>query len=632
MRTRSPLHSIRLVSLYLLIAGLGITLLPATATTIDVYTENAVLEGNWEEVLKLMYRDGQLLDPVRRFLAEQAMLALDHKEAPVFLMTAYEPWFGIPGMAPKYASSLLARHPDNPNAMFIAGAAAATTDDLHQARALFTEALTVSPDQPHVLVSRGIIHFRLGNHNLALADFDHALELRPDYGQAMINRAVLLWNMEEHDLAVNQLKVVQRFEELAPLGYYTLGLLYAAIDRHHDAIAALDSAIELDDDFLKAYYARSLEAVEAGDLKRARDDLKHVAKKKEAATTFSWFGARTILHNFKLIEDLNDVGGKTRDAVLYITFGHYGKAQEILDDEIRRHPRRAVNYHYRCVVRIGLGDFDLARHDIDSAISLNPHRAKSYIARAFLHEINNDIDTAIADLNHALSLNPDMLDAYDSRGWLYHCRGDTAKALADYKKVTFADLKNQLDLLPELRREFTDILETVLTNLMTLGDCSPDTTELIALMKDTIAAHRNQNYYELAELLSAEGLRTFEEFAPRIVNGEIPQKRAFRVVNLNTWEDSPDMRTAPAGDFFQWIMELLFCSPLGPTEIRFERIVEIVCTGDNELMLSMIVSMKERREWHYYMMYETLQKEAGRWKIAYSPLIHSVLASAGPPL
>ena len=175
--------------------------------------------------------------------------------------------------------------------------------------------------------------------------------------------------------------------------YFELGIENFANDEIEGAIANISKAIELNSDFVDAYYFRGLIYVLEGEYDKSIADFDKV---------------------IELDPDNNDsVFAKLAGASAYLL--------------------RAGAYYEK-------DDYDAAIADFDKVIEMDPGHSDAYYLRGEVHYFNNEDDKAIADFNRAIELNSDFAaDAYYYRGNIYTFRDDYDKAIADFEKVIELD-------------------------------------------------------------------------------------------------------------------------------------------------------------------------------------------------
>lgn len=152
--------------------------------------------------------------------------------------------------------------------------------------------------------------------------------------------------------------------------------------KYKDALRDFDKAIDLDPDYMQAYYFRAFAHQREGNHQRAIEDF-------TTALTMT--------------SDTNEM------ASIYYSRGRANK-------ELKR--------------------YDDAYSDYGEALSLKPDDADYYYSRALLHHQRKDNDAAIADYSRTIELYDQHARAYYNRGLLYRKAGTDFLAIRDFEAAT----------------------------------------------------------------------------------------------------------------------------------------------------------------------------------------------------
>ncbi len=174
--------------------------------------------------------------------------------------------------------------------------------------------------------------------------------------------------------------------------YFELGVDSYENDEIDNAITNLSKAIELNPDYVDAYYFRGLVYITEEDYDKAIADYT------------------------KAIEldpnNNSEIAKATGASAYFLRAGAYYE-----------------NY-----------DYDAAIADFDKAIEMNPGHSDAYYLRGEVHYFDNNDDKAIADFTNAIELNSDFAaDAYYLRGEIYYFKDDYGKAIADFTTAIESD-------------------------------------------------------------------------------------------------------------------------------------------------------------------------------------------------
>lgn len=171
-------------------------------------------------------------------------------------------------------AAILALHPEEPRALYLAAEADFGLDNPIQAIARLTQSLTLRPDYHTARLLRARVLAAMEQWNEALADADELVRAEPENEDYLYLRAQALSALGRTAEAVadlEALRVLNPFNESAVL---LLGALYEQTTRWDKALALYDEAIDLQPGFAAAYKARGGVKHHLKDEAGAAEDLK----------------------------------------------------------------------------------------------------------------------------------------------------------------------------------------------------------------------------------------------------------------------------------------------------------------------------------------------------------------------
>lgn len=202
--------------------------------------------------------------------------------------------------------------------------------------------------------------------------------------------------------------------------YFRLGLTFQQERKYKKAINYYDNALELDPQYVWAYYNR-------GNAKHALGDHKDAIADYDKAIEINPEHAALYYNRGISKKALGDHQGAILD---------YSKALEL-------DPQYVWAYQNRGFSRNELGDHQGAIRDYDKAIEINPEYVNAYINRGLSKSKLGDHQGAMADCNKALEINPQNAVAYHNRGHAKYALGDLAGAKKDWDKARAIEPKMQ---------------------------------------------------------------------------------------------------------------------------------------------------------------------------------------------
>lgn len=187
----------------------------------------------------------------------------------------------------------------------------------------------------------------------------------------------------------------------------------------NDAINDLDKAIELNPQYVEAFYVRAQSLFLKRDFDRALLDYNKVI---ELAPQM--LGIESVYN--------------TR-SVIRISKGDYDGALKDSEHAIAINPNHADFYANRGLVRDFRNDKTGALSDYEKALALNPKLPATYINRGILRYESENFTGAMSDLNRALEIAPSVAKPYVDRGVMHILTGEIDLAVTDIKKALSLD-------------------------------------------------------------------------------------------------------------------------------------------------------------------------------------------------
>ena len=152
--------------------------------------------------------------------------------------------------------------------------------DLAGAIADFTEVIGLDPDQPRIFFYRGAVLAAVGDFERAIADFSKLIDFAPT-ADKYYNRGVIYYQMAAYDLAVQDLSQAVQLEAEFIAAYYGLGNAYYALKDLEKATEtykqaqASDRTIDPQDEH--GYYALGIAHLNQENLEQAKLNLRQAA-------------------------------------------------------------------------------------------------------------------------------------------------------------------------------------------------------------------------------------------------------------------------------------------------------------------------------------------------------------------
>lgn len=253
------------------------------------------------------------------------------------------------------------------------------------------------------------------------------------------------------------------------------------------ALEKFNEAIEIDDEFSKAYIARAETFFKLGVFKSAASDYVTLSdlspdksefifkaglcylEAKEPTTAISFFNSSIeadakseyYYYRAKCNYELKDYEKALKDIEQSLieeknSERHYQKG--IILSAQKKHPEAiqefiaAIKLHsdcYDCYNQLAFSQFytgekELAKSSLEKAIALNPKNSSSYIFRSYLFRLEQKNSQALADLNKVLEFDPKNDKAILQRGIVFFEMGEFQKSINDLNIILSKDKENIL--------------------------------------------------------------------------------------------------------------------------------------------------------------------------------------------
>jgi len=255
--------------------------------------------------------------------------------------------------------AILARHPDNYDALAALGTLCFQIGRLGDAEQLMSRALSVRPTAVDMLANLGVVLLALGRSAEALQRCDQALARLPDHPAIHYNRANALRALGRLDQALTSYQAALARNPDYAEAHDNRGVTLALLARWPEALVAHEQALARRPEFAEAHYNKG---------------------------------------------------------IALAALGRYEEAAAAQEAALRLRPALAEAWYNLGVARSRLRRFDAALDALNQSLALRPQFAEAHNGRALvLFDLERFAD-ADAALNQALALRPDYGAAMQLRG------------------------------------------------------------------------------------------------------------------------------------------------------------------------------------------------------------------------
>jgi len=253
----------------------------------------------------------------------------------------------------------------------------------------------------------------------------------------------------KHTEAIEQYNEAVKINRKDATVYHCRGIAKTELGQYEDAILDYDEAINLNPQDATVHYDCGLAKAELGQYKNAvvnfdeairldPEDAEAYTRRGNAKEELEQYDE--AIADFDKVTYLNPQDPKAHYncGLAKAKRGRYGDAVVNFDEAINLNPEFAEAYNRRGIAKAGLRQYKGAIADYDEAIRLNREYAKAYNNRGFAkvalgaalgwcEEAISHYEEAVADFNEAIRLNPKLAEAYKNRDAakvaLQQCKG-----------------------------------------------------------------------------------------------------------------------------------------------------------------------------------------------------------------
>ena len=309
----------------------------------------------------------------------------------------------------------------------------------------YTCALKQDDDNASLYLYRGNEYRYVGEYDAAIDDLNRSLKLDPKRNYILFSIGLIYFEAHDYEKSIEYLnRYINRDESQLPTVYLSVGMVYAALNRQKEAIAAFDQYLSLaPNDPLghaeKGFALKAFGKNELGEesLRQARFIDRNAGKQYLIAAQLA-LGRSDVeegliwLNKAILLSPDLRVGYIER-AFIYLLQNKIDLLHKDCENIQLNAPSSKYNDVCNSIISIINGDWQESLRWIDEAIDLDIENPALYGMRAYIYSYLKNYDAALADLDTAIKFDPYCNFAYFLRAVIYESKNDYSKALADYE-------------------------------------------------------------------------------------------------------------------------------------------------------------------------------------------------------
>ncbi|MEH2384731.1 MAG: tetratricopeptide repeat protein [Nostoc sp.] len=328
----------------------GVFELPTIPELVEQESTRLLLEGNYEEYLKLTPEQ-----KIEKVIEIQDLLSEKHQ-----------------------------LENQKPSLLFELGNLLSTAKEYEAAIASYDQALKFQPDYHEAWYNRGIALDDLGRFEEVIASYDQALKFQPDYHLAWNNRGIALDDLGRFEEAITSYDQALKFQPDYHEAWNNQGIVLRNLRRFEEAIASYDQALKFQPDYHEAWYNRG-------------SALGNLGRFEEAIASYD----QALKFKPDYHQAWNNRGYALDD------LGRFEEAITSYDQALKFKPDFHQAWSNRGYALDELGRFEEAITSYDQALKFKPDFHQAWYNKACCYALQGNIEQALENLQKAINLSLD---------------------------------------------------------------------------------------------------------------------------------------------------------------------------------------------------------------------------------
>ncbi|MEL6350937.1 MAG: tetratricopeptide repeat protein [Cyanobacteria bacterium J06627_28] len=364
---------------------------------------------------------------------------------------------------------------------------------------------------------RGFLRSESNQAIEAIDDFTEALALRPDYLEAYVQRGLTIEGyLGDRVTAIpDYLAAVQLDPNNSPEAHWNRGQAYMALNNLQAANADYDTAIALDDQYIRPYVSRAVIRSAQLDVEGFRFGYEEANAIKPDDWSIPFLVANAAREYADAIVSSSSATPENRDTATEL----YDDAMTQLNRAIDQYPNNPFLYSSRGNVLLSTSRPVTALADFSKALSLEPNYALAYYLRGRSHAENRNQRGALADFDRALQSSPNFIDAYLYRGAIKISLGEPGGESDIEQAITLINEIIQLNPNDIAAYSQLSMANSVLGNTTAADTARQQALQLSQRQGNALAAATIQNAIDAEEWQTTVIPPLIEDFGELVAGG-----------------------------------------------------------------------------------------------------------------
>ena len=321
----------------------------------------------------------------------------------------------------KLLRSLVAQHPDSPDAEFYLANSYAHAKVYREASTAYAKCIGLDPENDVARLSLAKSLILGGEFDAAVEPTKEFIRRHPeDYEGYLVEGRALKWLSKFPEAA----EVLRHAAQLQPNDYdvrYNLGLVLARLGKTEEAIKELRAAEKLEPQMPDPRFELSRLLADAGDSTQSKQEL-DMFRSLQVAKERKEHAQLLVAKGSELLQDADSEG-----------------ALKVYLAALEQDPSSALIHYDVSLAEAKLGNRSAQQRELERAVELDPRLAVAHNQLGLLFSREGQLSEAEGQFRDALRSNPRFAEAQNNLGVLSGRQGNTSQAIQLFREAAAND-------------------------------------------------------------------------------------------------------------------------------------------------------------------------------------------------
>jgi len=334
---------------------------------------------------------------------------------------------------------ILARNPDQPEALNLLGTVYHQTGNNDLATEFIGRAIAIDPDNPFFLDNLGTVYQVLGRLDDAETCYRKVIGLDPSFAGAHFNLGCVLLKQEQPDNAVTSFQNALALKPEYVDAYICLGNTFKVLGKMEQSLTCYLKALSFNPNYAEVHFNLGITLQELGKIEKAIHSYRRSLSLKPnfAEAHFNLGNAlKTLCKIEEAIECYKDalsirpdyVEAQLNLGIMFLNNGEPADAITIFRKALSLRPNNEFTHNFSGIAFQELGALEAAIDSYHTAIALRPDFAEAHCNLGNALREQGKLPEAVKCFQIALAIKPDYADAHCNLGIVLQeeCKPDGA--------------------------------------------------------------------------------------------------------------------------------------------------------------------------------------------------------------